>query len=130
MNHATAKTALAASIATLGLTFFSASAQAQTSPDVHVTADRWCSQSSTGENDMTMYEFHLRNLGDQRRRGVRVRVRRETGFSELYAVRVRRGWGDLERVWLAPGERATVTFRSQRRVILWAALVGDCPTKG
>lgn len=125
MNHATAKTALAASIATLGLTFFPASAQAQTSPDVHVTGvERWCG------NAVTIYEFHLRNLGDQARRGVRVEIQRETGFSETFSTRVRQGWGKVDRVRLARGEQARITFRSQRRVILSAPLSGDCPTRG
>lgn len=121
MNHATARTAFAALISALGLTFFvTPAAHAQSSPEVHVTSvERVCG------NDTTVYEFRLQNLGGQRR-DVRFRVRYGNGFSETFTTSIRRGRGSLERVRLTQGTRATATVRSQGRVILRAPLTGDC----
>lgn len=128
MKNATALRALFGAvfsmIAALGLAVVAPAQARAASPDVHVTGVvRVCG------NDVTVYHFRLENFGDRSRKVNGRAVYNGQGFYESFSRHVRTDWRTIQRKRVYPGERVTVTFRSQGQVILRAPLVGDCPTK-
>jgi len=93
------------------------------SPDIHAVGfDQWCG------NRVTVYEFRLANLGEQRR-GLRGRIaHRRDGFAitETFTRSIAGDRRAVQGVRVREGERAVVTLRSQGRVVLRAKVFGHC----